>query len=398
MGDKTKIPENEKLLEDDMKKEIDKLEYYLEEIDELIEDKDYEEMKMIDQRVAMITEKLLDLIAQTQESKVARGVSSKSVRQWNKETKSKYSGWINEKERLSEILKKHQREIDDEIQREKFEIQHEREERLLQEKNKQERELWQEKLEAELKMTEKKLEMQKMAETTRAKLPKLTITAFKGTAADWVRFENMFITQVDSKPIRDEEKFGYLLEMLTPKVRDKISNLKPSSIGYKTAWERLKKEYGHTKLVVNAHMDEIITLPVIKGTNYEKIQEFYEKLSKNYDALQTLGEDNMLKGLVMTTLNKLPNVKPDLVRIDESWEDWDMEKLIDNLQKWLRRNISNDTGKGQGESQKRERHWFTQKKNEIYQTPREKTSPACIFCKKSHWSNVCDTFITLEKR
>jgi hypothetical protein len=25
----------------------------------------------------------------------------------------------------------------------------------------------------------------------------------------------------------------------------------------------------------------------------------------------------------MTTLNKLPNVKPDLVRIDESWEEWD---------------------------------------------------------------------------
>jgi hypothetical protein len=27
------------------------------------------------------------------------------------------------------------------------------------------------------------------------------------------------------------------------------------------------------------------------------------------------------------------------------------EKLIDNLQKWLRRNKSNDTGKGQGEEE-----------------------------------------------
>jgi hypothetical protein len=35
----------------------------------------------------------------------------------------------------------------------------------------------------------------------------------------------MFITQVDSiKPISDEEKFGYLLEMVSGKVRDKISN------------------------------------------------------------------------------------------------------------------------------------------------------------------------------
>ena len=45
-----------------------------------------------------------------------------------------------------------------------------------------------------------------------------------------------------------------------------------------------------------------------------------------------------LQGFVMTTLNKLLQVKPDLVRVDESWEEWSMEDLIDVLQKWLRRN------------------------------------------------------------
>ena len=43
MGDKSKIPENEKVLEDDIRKEIDKLGFYVEEIDELIEAKDYED-------------------------------------------------------------------------------------------------------------------------------------------------------------------------------------------------------------------------------------------------------------------------------------------------------------------------------------------------------------------
>jgi hypothetical protein len=72
-------------------------------------------------------------------------------------------------------------------------------------------------------MTEKKLKMEQAARSTLAKLPKLKITQFNGTTVDWVRFDNMFITQVDSKPIRDEEKFGYLLEMVSRKVRDKIS-------------------------------------------------------------------------------------------------------------------------------------------------------------------------------
>ena len=137
-------------------------------------------------------------------------------------------------------------------------------------------------------VAEKKLEMEKTAVSSTTKLPKLKITPFKGTAGDWIRFENMFLTQVDAKSISDEEKFGYLLESVSPKVRDRIANLKPGTVGYKTAWDRLKKEYGQTKVVMNAHMEEIINLFPVKGSNYFRVQEFYEKLSRNYDALQTL--------------------------------------------------------------------------------------------------------------
>ncbi len=66
-----------------------------------------------------------------------------------------------------------------------------------------------------------------------------------------------------------------------------------------------KGEYGHPKQVINAHMDAIINLTPVKGTNYDKVQEFYEKLSKNFDALKTLGESDKLSGFVMTTINKL---------------------------------------------------------------------------------------------
>jgi len=173
--------------------------------------------------------------------------------------------------------------------------------------------------------------MESAAKATYAKLPKLIVTPFKGNSSDWVRFENMFVMQVHSRPISDEEKFGYLLEMVVPKVREQISNLKPGTLGYRTAWERLQREYGKTKLVVNAHMDEIINLTPVKGNSFDKVRDFYERLSKNYDALQTLGEEVMLRGFVMTTLKKLPQVKPDLVRVDDNWEEWGMNELTENL-------------------------------------------------------------------
>ena len=36
---------------------------------------------------------------------------------------------------------------------------------------------------------------------------------------------------------------------------------------------------------------------------------------------------------MITTLKKLPQVKPDLVRVNDNWEEWDMRELIENLQK-----------------------------------------------------------------
>ena len=64
-------------------------------------------------------------------------------------------------------------------------------------------------------------------------------------------------------------------------------------------------------------------------------------------------------------INKLPHVKPDLVRIDDGWEEWKMGNLIDSLQKWLRRNKVEDSNTKQRSDprRKRENSLFTQRKD-----------------------------------
>ena len=151
-------------------------------------------------------------------------------------------------------------------------------------------------------------------------------------------------------------------------------NLKPGTVGYETGWDRLKKEYGQTKVVLKAHIDEIINLFPVNGSNYFRVQEFYEKLNRNYDALQILAEGQNLQVFMMTMLNKLPHVKPDLLRVDENWEEWSKEDLIDALQKWLRRSHV--------ENSKCEKRLFTEKG--------DKQKPYCLFCRKQdHWSVKC---------
>ena len=51
------------------------------------------------------------------------------------------------------------------------------------------------------------MELEREAKSNNPKLPKLKITPFKGTVVDWIRFENIFLTQIDKQPISDEEKF-----------------------------------------------------------------------------------------------------------------------------------------------------------------------------------------------
>jgi chemotaxis protein histidine kinase CheA len=400
----------EQKLEGDIEREISKLEYFLEETDDVIEAKNYSEMEAINNRAGKIIEKISELISQTEELKIDNSKTAHSVRQWKKDTKSKYSALIEVREKIVQQLKKKQEEDgetelqrlesqdkqlrQEELRRDRLrEAQEERRRaRLREAQEERERQFWQEKHEAELRMTQRKIEMEKTARCSTAKLPKLKITLFNGTATDWVRFENMFTTLVHERATTAEEKYGFLLEMVSPKVRDKIANLKPGEAGYRIAWERLRSEYGHPKHVINAHMDAIINLSPVRGHNYEKVQEFYEKLSKNFDALQTLGESESLSGFVMTTINKLPQIKPDLVRADDDWEEWTMEVLLKNLQKWLQRNKVDD-GSNQRETRykKPEGHW--------YQKSSGPTKPRCVFCgNNEHWSDQCKTVKRLVDR
>ncbi len=384
---------------------IAKLRFYAGQFDDLVEENDKQEIELTVDRMNKIQQQILTLISVIQEKEIENGVSDRDVRQWKREIKSQYSPFIQERDKLQMVLKAKNSIETKEVEEEKFKL----ELHMVEKRHQLEKKMWEEKLQAELDMVEKKLKAEKISYHDEAKLPKLLITPFNGTATDWVRFENMFMTQVDRKQISDEVKFGYLLEMVCPQVRDKISNLKPGTVGYKTAWERLCKEYGQTQVVVNAYMTEIINLATVKGTNFEKVNKFYEKLSKSYDALHTLGKSDTLLGLVMTTIDKLPHVKPDLLRTDENWELWNMSDLITNLEKWLKRNKpseslieSNASATNNSFRFKKERHWYSSGKEtqgrDTHQGHVKKQGPYCLFCKGDHWGDVCESFDSIDKR
>ena len=96
------LEEPERILQAEIDKEIEKLQYYLEESDKLIQEGDFVEIEVINKRTNAIHDKLCNLVVRAQEVKIERGIESvRAVRQWEKDAKEKYAPWIQQMEKIS---------------------------------------------------------------------------------------------------------------------------------------------------------------------------------------------------------------------------------------------------------------------------------------------------------
>ena len=138
-----------------------------------------------------------------------------------------------------------------------------------------------------------------------AKLPKLIITKFQGTHLDWMRFWNQYETEIDKSSITQVAKLSYLRELLVPSAKVLIEGLPFTSEGYERAKTILKTKYGQVSEVVNAHIQCILELPKVQGTDPSKVHKFYETLASQVQTLETLGKLDEIGGFVRGTLDKL---------------------------------------------------------------------------------------------
>ena len=105
-----------------------------------------------------------------------------------------------------------------------------------------------------------------------------------------------------------------------------------NSEGYTRANNILMTKYAKPRAVANAHIQCIMGLSVITETNPTRIiNEFYDKLVTNIQTLESMGKKKGIRGYVRPTLDKLPGIKSDLVRLDDNWQEWRFPQLVEAL-------------------------------------------------------------------
>ena len=108
---------------------------------------------------------------------------------------------------------------------------------------------------------------------------------------------------------------------------------------YTPAENILMTKYAKPREVAIVHIQCIMGLPVIAGTNPTRINEIYEKLVTRIQTLESIGKKKDIRRYVRLTLAKLSGIRADLVRLDDNWQEWRFPQLVEALRKWVREEL-----------------------------------------------------------
>ena len=328
------------------------------------------------------------------ELRFTEGETEEQVNTWAKE----FDGFLEEADEKALALRQLVAKMEEE-KRLAEKLQSDKKEMALakvkhEERMSQERELLDQKVKFQ-KAVEASQQEQNAKKTVTAKLPKLSITKFDGTFANWLPFWNKFEAEIDKTELAPVTKFAYLKELLEPKVRTDIDGLPLTREGYERAKNIIKEEYGKTSEIINAHVNNILELPTVTSANPGKVNCFYKTLLFNVQSLETLGKIERVNGMTRSVLDKLKGIKADLLRGQDNWQDWDLPRLTQALKKW--RDV-NPVPEESNVASKVTPPKHPDKRSPLYHAD-TRNQRHCVYCEDpSHASRDCTRVSTMDAR
>ena len=133
-----------------------------------------------------------------------------------------------------------------------------------------------------------------------------------------------------------------------------------------------------------------MVLPTIHNSSLAKIKSFFEKLMASVQALETMGKLQDINGYVRMTIDKLPAIRDNLVRLDDDWQSWKFSHLIEALRKWTERNPATDE-KSEKHQGKHDKNFHTQQKSS--------QARKCAYCdSEQHKASECTSVTSIPER
>ena len=228
----------------------------------------------------------------------------------------------------------------------------------------------------------------------KVKLPKLTLRKFSGDPTAWTPFWDSYESAIHQNPdLSDIDKFNYLQSLVEHSAAEAIAGLTLSSSNYAEAITVLKKWFGNKQQLINKHMEALLSLPAVTVYELRNLRQLYDKVESHVRSLKSIGiaassYSNLLASILM---KKIPSELCLIVSRETVEDNWDLDSLLKVLEKEIeaRERASTNTS---AQPRKPVRDYATAA------ALLSDTSPLCVFCDQTHYSNHCRVVADQEKR
>ncbi|GFQ97436.1 transposon Ty3-G Gag-Pol polyprotein, partial [Trichonephila clavata] len=140
------------------------------------------------------------------------------------------------------------------------------------------------------------------SDNIRIKVPKYHITRFYGDdAAKWLTFWNSFETSVHyNESLNKVDKFNYLKAHLGGSALNTVEGFPISAKAYDEAVKLLKNRFANPEILIQAHMNKILSLQPLKNSNdLRSFRKFVDNCNVQLRSLNSLGVSSANYGRIL---------------------------------------------------------------------------------------------------
>ncbi|XP_058801393.1 uncharacterized protein LOC131670068 [Phymastichus coffea] len=121
------------------------------------------------------------------------------------------------------------------------------------------------------------------------KLPEIRVATFSGDQNEWVAWKHSFVALVHERPNTSNfVKHSLLIGYLSGLAKGIIKHLPPSEANYSIVWKELCNAFDQKRIVINEHIDAILTLPKLFEAKEDSLSNLLSLARQHVNMLKQL--------------------------------------------------------------------------------------------------------------
>ena len=221
------------------------------------------------------------------------------------------------------------------------------------------------------------------------KLPEIPLPTFSGNIIEWPTFWDSFKSTIHSNThVAKIDKFKYLMAQLEGDAKSTLCGFELTEGHYDQAIELLKERYDDSEHIIHHHYKILSEIPRCVDETTE-LRKTINLLESQIRSLQSMGESVDNNHMISLFMSKLPETIN--LRLEETrYTKWTLQLLRKAVNKLV---IAREKSEETDVSVKTNSCFYPTEGLLSYHAKIN-----CCFCGKSHWSDECQEFRTVNNR